>query len=232
LAACVTSARGVPCGGGRSRARAPTGAPGALRAGVGGKGRKCAPGGVLRAEAAEGESGTVSGMVAEHGDTVSVDFLVSSPEGEPIMGSHATGPLTFLCGVGTDVIGNPLFQVLDDAIAGMAVGDVKQLTMAPPARSEDNIFDVARRQPPGADELEIGDTVTWEGTPAVVVNLTDDVVTIDTNQMSATPVDTSGGGDPGLAGQALLFEIKCVGIDKGSVNTKAQAQRDADAESG
>ena len=194
--------------------------------------------GRARAEGGRGGDGAAGVVVVEKGDTVSVDFLVSTPEGEPIMGSHATGPLTFLCGVGTEVIGNPLFQVLDDAIAGMAVGEVKQLRMAPPARSEDNVFDVARRQPPGADELEVGDTVTWEGTPAVVVGLTDDVVTIDTNQVQATSADDDDGnggggapaeGDPGLAGQALLFEIRCVDIDKGSAAAKALTRVDPDA---
>jgi FKBP-type peptidyl-prolyl cis-trans isomerase 2 len=133
--------------------------------------------------------------VAKLGDKVSVHYTGSLDSGEVFDSSAGREPLSFQVGH-KDVIAG-----FDEAVLDMGVGDKKKVHIAPAQAYGEHRDDLLvkvplKDAPPG---LKAGDRVQLgNGSPATVVSVTDDTVTVDANHP--------------LAGKALNFEIELVSI--------------------
>ncbi len=147
------------------------------------------------ATTAAGSDQGEEGRVAQDGDTVEVRYTGTLDDGSEFDSSEGRDPLTFVVGSGQVISG------FDDAVRGLAVGESRTVRIEPenaygevdPARVVDVPIDQA---PPG---VQAGDELTLNtGQRVQVVEVTDEVVRIDTNHP--------------LAGQALTFEVELVSI--------------------
>tara|TARA_R110000803_G_scaffold62251_1_gene122491 strand:- start:2725 stop:3156 length:432 start_codon:yes stop_codon:yes gene_type:complete len=139
----------------------------------------------------------------EAGNTVSVHYRGTLDDGTEFDSSrNSDETLTFEVGSGQMIPG------FDAALPGMAVGDVKQITLSPSeAYGEPNmdaIADVTKNSFPEDYEFTVGSKVQGENQDGGVVvgiieEVHDDKVTIDFNHP--------------LSGQALNFEIELVSIN-------------------
>jgi len=149
---------------------------------------------VAATTAATADGGS-DGRVAQDGDTVSVHYTGSLDDGEVFDSSRGGQPLSFVLGSGQLITG------FDNAVRGMAVGETVTVRMEPAEaygeRDESLILEFPRSEAP--EGLVVGDQVSVSGRPAVVVEITDEIVRIDANHR--------------LAGQALTFEIEVVSIN-------------------
>lgn len=141
----------------------------------------------------DGEGGEV--RVAENGNTVTVHYRGTLDDGEEFDSSKGREPLAFEVGSGQVIAG------FDDAVRGMAIGESKTFRLEPAEaygeKRDDLIIEAPRDQAP--EGLVLGDRVQLgNGIPAVVVEITDEIVRVDANHA--------------LAGQALTFEIDLVSI--------------------
>ncbi len=134
---------------------------------------------------------------AQDGDSVSVFYHGTLPSGEIFDSGRDRGqPLPFVVGSGQVIPG------FDDAVRGLAVGDIITV-MIPPARAygdvnPDLIVDVPLDQAP--EGVQEGDPLTFSnGARGVVLEISDGIVTIDANHS--------------LAGQTLTFEIELLTIE-------------------
>jgi FKBP-type peptidyl-prolyl cis-trans isomerase 2 len=135
--------------------------------------------------------------VAADGDTVSVHYVGTLDDGEVFDSSEGREPLTFVVGEGQVIAG------FDEAVRGMAVGDTKTVHIEPAdaygERRDDLLITVPAESAP--EGLEVGDRVQLgNGAPAMVIEITDEGVTVDANHA--------------LAGQALNFEIEVVELQE------------------
>ncbi len=132
--------------------------------------------------------------MAQPGDTVSVHYTGTLDDGSQFDSSVGGDPLTFMVGQGQMIAG------FDSAVLEMEVGDTKTVRLAPEEaygpHMPDRVIEVPRAEAP--DGLQVGQQVMLGQTPAVVANITDELVTVDANHP--------------LAGQALTFEIELVSI--------------------
>ena len=118
---------------------------------------------------------------------VAIDYTLTSDEGEVLDTSTGHEPLAYLHGVGGIIPG------LERELEGKQTGDQFQVSVAPQdaygERDDALEQEVARDQFEGADELELGMQfqVESEDGPTVVtiVEIDDDVVTIDGNHPMA-----------------------------------------------
>eukprot|EP00850_Spirogloea_muscicola_P009537 SM000053S17494 [mRNA] locus=s53:731198:732683:- [translate_table: standard] len=148
--------------------------------------------------------------VAEEGDVVSVHYRCTTEGGEvatTLSGLRGREALCFEVGAG-NVIGNFLFKEFDQAVKGMAVGQVARVRSKSPEWTEQLVFNVPE------EHAEIGrlradaDTIVEPGAlivlangePAVVRKVEEGVVQIDANHL--------------FAGQWLEFDINVVAIEK------------------
>jgi FKBP-type peptidyl-prolyl cis-trans isomerase 2 len=136
------------------------------------------------------------GRVAQDGDTVQVHYHGTLDSGEVFDSSREGDPLSFTVGSGQ------VIQGFDDAVRGLSVGDTKTVRLDPDdaygQRSDEMIFEVPAAEAP--EGLEEGSLVQLpNGAPAVILEVTDETVTVDANHP--------------LAGQALTFEIELVAIN-------------------
>src|SRR5690606_1822694 len=115
--------------------------------------------------------------------------------GEEFDSSRGRDPLQFEVGSGQVIDG------FDQAVRGMQVGDSKSVHLEPDQaygqRRDDLVVSVPADQAP--DGLEVGQAVQLGNTPATVVAMDGEQVTVDANHA--------------LAGEALNFEIELVSID-------------------
>lgn len=139
------------------------------------------------------------GFIVQDGDAVEAHYVGTLDDGSQFDSSRDRGvPFAFTVGTG-QVIGG-----FDEAVRGGKVGDVITVRIEPADAygewSEDNVFDVPFNAEQG--DVKAGDEVfLTNGQPAVVVEVTEETVTLDTNHT--------------LAGQALTFEIEILAVTRG-----------------
>ncbi len=129
------------------------------------------------------------------GDTVRVHYRGTLDNGEEFDSSEGREPLEFTVGAGQVIAG------FDEMVLSLEVGGkAKKRLEASEAYGEardDLMGEMPKAQAP--DGLELGSRVQLStGQPAVVVEVTDEIVRLDANHP--------------LAGQALTFEIELVAI--------------------
>lgn len=143
-------------------------------------------------------SGTPSFVITD-GDIVDVHYVGTLDDGSQFDSSRDRGtPLTFTIGTGQVIPG------FDAAVRGKSVGDVTTVRIptedAYGEWSEENIIVVPFN--PDQGDVQAGDEVfLTNGRPAVVLEVTEDSVTLDANHP--------------LAGEALTFEIEVLGVTRG-----------------
>jgi FKBP-type peptidyl-prolyl cis-trans isomerase 2 len=139
------------------------------------------------------------GFIVQDGDAVEVHYVGTLDDGSQFDSSRDRGaPFAFTVGTG-QVIGG-----FDEAVRGGKVGDVRTVRIEPANAygewSEDNVVEVPFNAEQG--DVKAGDEVfLTNGQPAIVVEVTEETVTLDTNHT--------------LAGQALTFEIEILAITRG-----------------
>lgn len=139
--------------------------------------------------------------IAKPGDTVQVHYTGRLDDGSVFDASEGRDPLAFKVGAGHVIAG------FDDAVTGMAVGDAKTVRIpveeAYGAVRDDLRFEVPRAQLPDGLEVEVGMQLQLRredggALPVTVAEAGAASIVLDANHP--------------LAGQALTFELRLVGI--------------------
>jgi peptidylprolyl isomerase len=138
---------------------------------------------------------------AKQGDTVAIHYTGTLDDGSVFDSSDGRDPLEFEVGSGQIIPG------LDSEIPGMAVGEKKQVVIAP-ENAYGPVNPDARQSVPRADipaeiPLEVGlplqvQTPEGQSIPVTVAEVSDDTVVLDANHP--------------LAGKTLTFDIEMVSI--------------------
>jgi FKBP-type peptidyl-prolyl cis-trans isomerase 2 len=134
---------------------------------------------------------------AQNGDSVAVHYVGTLDDGSQFDSSRDRNePLTFVVGSDQVIAG------FDNAVRGMAVGDVATVRIPPEEaygeRDDQLVFPVPIEEAP--DDVAVGQEVLIGGvTTGVVIDVTETEVFIDTNHR--------------FAGQALTFEIELMSIE-------------------
>ncbi len=141
-------------------------------------------------------------MAVEDGNKVKIEYKGTLEDGTVFDSSEAHGePLEFEMGAGQVIPG------FEEAVKGMKKGEEKTFQLQPEeaygSHNPGLIKEVPRDQMPTDQEPEAGMMLITElpngaKLPAVITEVTDDIVTIDLNHP--------------LAGKILTFEIKVVDI--------------------
>ena len=138
---------------------------------------------------------------AKNGDKVTIHYIGKLDDGTVFDTSAGSDPLEFTLGEGMVIPG------FENAVLGMAPGEVKTVTIAPEDGygdyDEEMILEVEREAFPDELELEVGLEVQSQDPSGQVVELKvlefdDAMVKLDANQP--------------LAGENLTFEIEVVSI--------------------
>jgi peptidylprolyl isomerase len=138
---------------------------------------------------------------AKSGDTVKIHYTGTLDDGTQFDSSAGREPLEFTLGSGQVIPG------FDKAVDGMAVGESKDVNIAPEdaygPRHEQMIQEVPKSALPADMAPEVGMGLQAQGQDGQAVNLTvtavsDDSITVD--------------GNHPLAGKALNFAIELVSI--------------------
>ncbi|MCH7787244.1 MAG: peptidylprolyl isomerase [Chloroflexi bacterium] len=134
-------------------------------------------------------------LVAQDGNTVTVHYRGTLDDGEEFDSSIGDDPLTFTLGEGRVIPG------FGDAIRGMSVGDTVTVRIEPEdaygEHSDDLVLEFPRSTAPS--DIAVGQILQLRnGLPAIIIEVTDEIVRIDANHR--------------LAGQALTFEIEVMEI--------------------
>lgn len=138
---------------------------------------------------------------AKKNDTVKVHYTGTLSNGEVFDSSREREPLEFTVGGGQMIAG------FDAAVDGMALDEVKEVTIAAAdaygERNEDMIQEVPRIHLPEDMQPEVGQTLVASGGQGqqmhvVVTDVADDHIIVD--------------GNHPLAGKDLTFEIELVAI--------------------
>jgi len=140
-------------------------------------------------------------QAAKAGDTVQVHYTGKFGDGSVFDSSAGRDPLEFTVGAGQVIPG------FEQAVEGMAVGQTKTVTI-PAAeaygdRVAEAVLQVPREQLPPDLEPEVGQQLVMQSRdgrqiPIVVVEVTEDSITIDANHP--------------LAGRDLTFEIELIAV--------------------
>ncbi|CUB05575.1 MAG: peptidylprolyl isomerase [Tepidiphilus sp.] len=140
-------------------------------------------------------------QAAKAGDTVQVHYTGKLDDGSVFDSSAGRDPLEFTVGAGQVIPG------FEQAVEGMAVGQTKTVTIpsaeAYGERVAEAVLQVPREQLPPDLEPEVGQQLVMQSRdgrqiPIVVVEVTEDSITIDANHP--------------LAGRDLTFEIELVSV--------------------
>jgi len=148
---------------------------------------------------AEGTTAPAGNLTAQDGDVVEVHYVGTLDDGSQFDSSRDRGtPFSFTVGTGQVISG------FDEAVRGASVGDTNTVRMeavdAYGDWSEENIIEVPFN--PEQGDISVGDQVyLTNGQPAVILEITDETVTLDANHA--------------LAGEALTFEIEVLAITRG-----------------
>ncbi len=140
--------------------------------------------------------------VAEHGNTVKIHYTGTLDNGSVFDTSAGREPLEFTLGGGQVIAG------FDEAVAGMAVGEKKNVKVpvdkAYGPRNEELVIAAPKEHVPADINPEVGQQLQM-GSPngelvvVTVVEITDTHIKLDAN--------------PPLAGQDLNFDIELVAVD-------------------
>ncbi len=145
------------------------------------------------------EPGAVGGLTAQDGDIVEVHYVGTLDDDSQFDSSRDRGtPFSFTVGSG-DVISG-----FDEAVRGGQVGDVRTVRMEASEAygewSEANVIEAPFN--PDQGDIAVGDEVFLNnGQPAIILEITEETVTLDANHP--------------LAGEALTFEIEILAITRG-----------------
>lgn len=151
------------------------------------------------AEGAPAEGIPEGGFIVQDGDIVEVHYVGTLDDGSQFDSSRDRDvPFTFTVGAGQVISG------FDEAVRGGKVGDVQTVRMeaadAYGEWSEENVIEVPVNPEQGV--VAVGDEVfLTSGQPVVVLEVTEETVTLDANHR--------------LAGEALTFEIEILSITRG-----------------
>lgn len=151
-----------------------------------------APGATTTAASATPDDGVV-----DVGDTIAVHYVGTLDDGSQFDSSRERGePLEFTVGSGQVIPG------FDDAVLGLAVGDVNTVTISPDQAygqvDPEAVIEFPIEEVPEEFRVVGSQVLLGNSLPATVIEVTADTVTIDANHP--------------LAGQALTFEIEIVEI--------------------
>jgi FKBP-type peptidyl-prolyl cis-trans isomerase 2 len=157
------------------------------------------------------DNNSTAPLVAVEGDIVEIHWTCMNQNGEELENSRlsADEPTTFEVGAG-DIVGNRLFEAFDDAVRGLAVGEIASIRAQGGEWQPELLF----RVPAGHEEvtrlqgryknmggLKEGLVVELSnGGMAVVIDLNDNELVLDANNM--------------LAGKELTFDIELVSLEK------------------
>ncbi len=142
---------------------------------------------------------------SQSGDSVEFHYHGTFEDGEVFDSSRERDPMQVTLGQGQLIPG------VDGALTGMAIGEKKTVTVPPEQaygeHMEEMVQSVPRSQMPPDMELEVGMVLEAQAPdrppmPVTVMELTDDMVSLDANHP--------------LAGKALTFELELVGIGPGA----------------
>ncbi len=131
------------------------------------------------------------------GDTIAVNYTGRFEDDTVFDSSEGKQPLRFTVGSGQ------LIKGFDKAVVGMKKGEKKTITLTPEEaygpRQEGMIIDIPRAQIPADMKLEVGMRLhlrdpNGNPVPAVVAEITDEVVKMDANHP--------------MAGKTLIFDIE------------------------
>lgn len=131
------------------------------------------------------------------GDTISVNYTGRFEDGTVFDSSEAKKPLKFTVGAGQ------LIQGFDEAVVGMKLGEKKTINLPPEeaygVHQDGMVIDIPKAQIPEDMKVEVGMRLHLrdpEGNPvpAVVTEITDEVVKMDANHP--------------MAGKTLVFDIE------------------------
>lgn len=150
-------------------------------------------------------------IVAVEGDIVEIHWTCTNQDGEELENSRlsADEPTSFEVGAG-DIVGNRLFEAFDDAIRGLAVGEIARIHAQGGEWQPELLF----RVPAGHEEvarlqgryknmggLKEGLVVELSNQGmAVVIDLNEEELVLDANNM--------------LAGKELTFDVELVSLEK------------------
>lgn len=157
----------------------------------------------------------------KNGLFVQVDYTGTLSDGEVFDTSDGRQPLEVLMGAGQ------LIQGFENALVGMSIDEEKSFTLSPEdayGQHDDNLVrDFPRADVPPEMNPEAGQSVamtTPDGRqiPARVTKVDDQNITVDLNHP--------------LAGQALTFDIKVVGITDEATQTPQGCDSGCDCSSG
>ena len=138
---------------------------------------------------------------AKNGDSVKIHYTGTLDDGSVFDSSAGRDPLEFTLGSGQVIPG------FEEAVLGMKTGESKKVTIpmdkAYGPRNEAMVIQAPRDQVPPEINPEVGQQLQMSGPDGQmvivrVIEVTDDVVTLDAN--------------PPLAGKDLTFEIELVEI--------------------
>lgn len=140
-------------------------------------------------------------MSVKVGDTVTVNYVLMTIDGEKIESNPLEEPITFKVGDGDIIKG------VDEEIIGMVVGDAKEFTIDPSRGFGEYVEARVQTVPRSDDETtpvnqgDIVDVETTEGQliKAVVKEAGDDYLVIDLNHP--------------LAGMTLKFQLELLSMD-------------------
>jgi FKBP-type peptidyl-prolyl cis-trans isomerase SlyD len=143
-------------------------------------------------------------MQATRGAVVSFNYTLTNDEGLVIDKSDEGCPLTYLHGYENIIAG------LESALEGAEPGDKKDVTVEPAegygVSDEEAVFQIEKSSFPEGEEVKVGMTFAGEtpngDIPLRVVDVTDDMVTVDANHP--------------LAGVRLHFAVEIVGVREAS----------------
>ncbi|MGI9528687.1 MAG: FKBP-type peptidyl-prolyl cis-trans isomerase [Acidimicrobiia bacterium] len=147
----------------------------------------------------DGNTEPLGSLTAQDGDLVEVHYVGTLDDGSQFDSSRDRGtPFSFTVGTGEVISG------FDEAVRGASVGDINTVRMEAADAygdwSEENIIEVPYN--PEQGDIAVGDQVyLTNGQPAVILEITDETVTLDANHA--------------LAGEALTFEIEVLAITRG-----------------
>ena len=135
--------------------------------------------------------------MAADGDTAAVHYTGTLDDGTEFDSSLEREPLSFTLGEGSLIPG------FENAVRGMSAGDTVTVRIEPADAYGEHRDDLVLEVPAAAapEGFSVGNRVQLaNGQPAVIIAMTDEIITLDVNHR--------------LAGQALTFDIELISLEK------------------